>query len=37
MSIWPPLFLALVLLNIEVGIRMGALGAVLNAILRRGE
>ena len=35
MSIWPPLFLAVVLLNIEIGIRLGALGAVLDAILRR--
>ena len=35
MSIWPPLFLALVLLNVEVGIRLGVLRPVLDAILRR--
>ena len=37
MSFWPPLFLALILVNVEIGIRMGALGPVLHAILRRGE
>lgn len=37
MSVWCVLFLAVLLINVEVGIRLGVLGEVLGAILRRGD